>query len=293
MRTPPGGLRPALIAVLAALLLAGPAFSGTPNHRLGIPNLRPGARGADVAALQWLLSGHKPYALSKVKPTLKAYDKGVSGGPQSRTWKAVRAMKFRLGYPGRGQCTSKTIVPSGVHWDANVVGPYFFALLLGHKQRPACWVALSAKRITAAEAGATPKALQLKSFELTKVGIAEPQSYSIFNAYFHLPAEAWCAIFQGYSMAHVKLPLLAPSNPWYVPNIITWGRYHGYLRAAAKVGEMVLYYGDISHIGYVIAINATTGGYTTVEGNWNNRVAVVTHPAFDHLHYFLAVPGVA
>lgn len=285
-------MKKVLLAALAALLLCGPAAASTPNHRLGVPELVPGSRGKDVAALQWLLSGHRPYALTLVKPTLKRYDRGVSGGPDSRTWRAVRAMKFRLGYPGVGQCTAKTIQPHGVHWNSNAVGPYFFSLLLGHKQRPACWVALSAKRVAAAKAGASPKALQLKAFELTKVGIAEPQAYSIFNAYFHLPPEAWCAIFQGYSMVHVNLPLLAPSNPWYVPNIITWGRYHGYLRATAKVGEMVLYYGDISHIGYVIAVDPKTGGYTTVEGNWNNRVGVVSHPAFDHLHYFLAVPGV-
>lgn len=281
-----------LLAAAAALLLCGPAQAATPNHRLGVPTLHPYSRGKDVAALQWLLSGHKPYALTKVKPTLKGYDRGISGSPKSRTWQAVRAMKFRLGYPGRGQCTAKNIRPRGAHWYENTVGPYFFALLLGHKQRPACWVALSAKRIAAAEAGASPMALKLKAFELTKVGIAEPNAYYIFNAYFHLPAEAWCAIFQGYSMVHVGLSLLAPTNPWYVPNIITWGRYHGYLRATAKVGEMVLYYGDISHIGYVINVWPKTGVYETVEGNWNNRVAVVVHSPSDHLHYFLHVPGV-
>jgi hypothetical protein len=41
MRTPPGGLRAALIAVAAALLLAGPAAAGTANHRLGVPDLHP------------------------------------------------------------------------------------------------------------------------------------------------------------------------------------------------------------------------------------------------------------
>jgi len=285
-----------LLAVCAALLVGvtchtPSSAADTANHNLGEPPLTLGSRGPDVAALQWLLSGHKPYAFTSIKPYLTTYDKGVSGGADSRTWKAVRAMKFRLGYPGKNQCTAKTIVPAGVHWFSNTVGPYFFSLLLGHKQRPACWVALSAKRIQQALEGASPKAIELKKYELTKVGIAEPQAYSIFNAYFHLPPEAWCAIFQGYSMVHVNLPLLAAQNPWYVPDIITWGRYNGKLRAAAKIGEMVLYYGDISHIGYVINTDPKTGGYTTVEGNWNNRVAVVQHPAFDHLHYFLAVPG--
>lgn len=289
-------IRRNLIACLVALVVGVSAHTSvaagaTPNHRLGVPPLHPFSRGPDVAALQWMLSGHHPYALTKIKPTLKSYDRGVSGAPNQRTWSAVRKMKFVLGYPGRGQCTAKTIIPHGVHWNENTVGPYFFALLLGHKQRPACWVALSNKRAAAAIAGASPAALRLKGFELSKVGIAEPQAYSIFNAYFHLPPEAWCAIFQGYSMVHVNLPLLAATNPWYVPDIITWGRYHGLLRKDAKVGEMVLYYGDISHIGYVIGTNPKTGGYTTVEGNWNNRVAVVPHPAYDHLHYFLAVPG--
>lgn len=299
-----------LLALIAAVGLAGApvAHAATPNHRLGTPELRVNATGPDVAAMQWMLSGHRPYALSKIKPTLKTYDKGISGPASSRTWKAVRDMKFRLGYPGGGQCTAKTIVPAGVHWNSNSAGPYFFALLLGHKQRPACWVALSAKRIARAEAGATAAAMQLAAFELRQIGTQEtgcstcnigttkgPGGYSVndFEAYFSLRGLQWCAIFQGFSMRHVGLPLLAASNPFYVPDIITWGRYHGYLRAAAKVGEFVLYYGDISHIGYVIAVSPKTGQYLTVEGNWNNQVAHVMHPAFDHLHYFLAVPRLA
>jgi hypothetical protein len=283
----------AIAATAVALLapsLAQARSHTTANHRLGVPELRHYSRGTDVAALQWLLSGHKPYAISKIKPTLHRYDKGVSGGRDSRTWKSVRAMKFRIGYPGIGQCTHT--LPR-MRWDVDAAGPYFFSLLLGHKHWPACWVALAAKRIAAAEAGATPKAFQLRAFELTKVGIAEPQAYWIFNSYFHLPPEAWCAIFQGYSEVHVGLSLLAPSNPWYVPNIITWGRYHGYLRATAKIGEFVLYYGDISHIGYVIGTDPVTGSYTTVEGNWRNQVGVVVHSRLDHLHYFLAAPRLA
>ena len=290
-----------IFGVILGVALNAATGSGSQKHAAAVRTdawpLHHGAtfkvdsRGPRVATLQYLLRDPRPAqnAFTKVKGTLKphTFTRGIYDLPTAR---ALIAYKFRIGYPARGQC--------GAHsseWRVTKVGPYFFELLRGHRNRPACWVAVAAKRLAAAVAGATPAALKLKAIELTQVGVYEPLAYYRYNNYFGLPFEAWCAIFQGWSMRHItpQLPLLAPTNPWYVPNIINWGRSRGYLTATAKVGEWVLYYGDISHIGYVISVDPKTGFYWSVEGNYANHVAQVQHSPYDHLHYFLAVPGVA
>lgn len=244
------------------------------------------SRGPRVALLQFLIRNPRPKAnvFTRVTGTLKrgTFTKGLYG---HSTAAAVVAYKFRIGVPARGQCGAKSS-----EWRATQVGPYFISILRGRK-RPACWVAVAARRLAAAKAGATPEALKLKNIELSQVGVYEPEAFARYNGYFHLPAEAWCAIFQNWSRVHIGLPVLGAQNPWYVPSIIAWGQAHGYLIARAEVGEFVLYYGDISHIGYVIKVDPKTGYYWTVEGNWASHVAEVQHSPYDHLHYFLAIPG--
>ena len=282
-------------SLIACLLLGSPAVAAA-HTRTDAWNLHhsttvaKSSRGPRVAELQYLLRDPRPpqNVFTKVKGTLKprTFTVGLDDHP---TAAATVAYKFRIGYPARGQCGKRTNT-----WRSTQVGPYFIGLLRGAKQRPACWVAVAAKRIAAAVPGATPLALHLKSLELSQVGVSEPLAYYRYNYYFHLAyGLPWCAIFQNYALEHVGHSRLGASNPFYVPSIIDWGRAHGYLSARAKVGEFVLYYGDISHTGYVIAVDPKTGFYWTVEGNWANRVAQVNHSPYDHLHYFLAVPGIA
>lgn len=271
-----------IAALLSLLVFAAPASAKAPRCNEswylhpGTVTTR-GSCGQRVKDLQWLLAGHKPNAYTKIKPTFKGDPNGAYG---ARTKAAVLAYKWRFGYPAR---LAKS----------PLVGPYFFSLLENQQKRPVLWVALAARRLKTAEAGATPSALKLKRYELTQVGFHEGsrQVNSYFD-YFHLPRNLqWCAIFQGYSMRHVGLLLFQNANPWYVPSIIEWGRGHGWLFAKAKVGSFVLYYGDISHIGYVVAVDLF--GYSTVEGNWNNQVGHVHHTWTDHLRYFLRIPGLA
>ena len=56
-------MKKVLLAVLAALLLCGPASAGRHD---ALP-LHQGSAGPRVAALQWLLAGHRPNVFTKVK----------------------------------------------------------------------------------------------------------------------------------------------------------------------------------------------------------------------------------
>lgn len=254
------------------------------------------SRGPRVALVQFLIRDPRPKAnaYAGVKGTLKkgSYTPGFYGQP---TAKAVVAYKFRIGVPARGQCQNKNVRIRGVYWDNATVGPFFVNLIRGKTARPACWVAIAAKRLARAEAGATKAALTLKAYELYLIhrGVTEnygPNQGSFLNViegYFGFRGQPWCAIFQDYALRHTGLPILPGSNPFYVPAIIDWGRQNLKLVATARVGEWVLYYGDISHIGYVIGVDPKTGYYRTYEGNWNSRAGEVYHSPYDHLHYFL------
>jgi hypothetical protein len=243
------------------------------------------SRGVRVATLQYLLRDPRPKenVYDKVKGTLKprTFTRGIFDAP---TAKAVVAYKYRLGYPARGQCSS-----SRNQWDRAEVTPFFFSLLEGKLERPTCWVAVAAVRLKSLEAGATDNALKLKAVELSQLGVYGGYRYT---SYFNLPSYlAWCAIFQNWGLVHAGLPTLAAfgaANPWYVPSIIQMGHDHGWLNAKAKVGAFVAFYGDISHIGYVVKVLAS--GYVSIEGNWGGRVAEVYHPWNDHLRYFVWVP---
>lgn len=258
------------------------------------------SRGPRVAMLQFLIRNPRPKAnvFRSITGTLKphTFTRGIFDRP---TALAVIKYKFAIGVPGKGQCTSGTEKmrgPSGIRWDNAAVGPYFIQILEGKKNRAPCWIALAAKRRAEVASGVTPTAAKLVAFEKSQLGISEPYAYTKYNGYFHLPIEAWCAIFANYSLVHIGLPRLGAINPWYVPSIIDWGRHGGsglyagsYLTGVAKVGEFALYYGDISHIGLVVSVSKD-GSYRTIDGNWGNRVAGPNYRGASYpLHYFLAL----
>jgi hypothetical protein len=278
-----------LFAALAALIFCAPAQARTdawPLHH-GTTAAR-SSRGPRVAELQYLLRNPRPRqnVWGKVKGTLQpgTFTDGIY---DLATARAVIAWKYRVGFPSRGQCGSKVD-----EWRQTKVTPWFIHLVTSGSGRPYCWVAVAAKRIAKAERGATPLALKLASFELGQVGTWGSYRYA---TYFGLPTWwQWCAIFQNYSRVHVNLGRFPSPDPWSVPYLIGMGQAHvngDWLSAVAKVGEWVLYYGDISHIGYVIKVDQN-GYYWTVEGNYGNHVAEVHHSPYDHLHYFLVDPQV-
>lgn len=285
------------LAGCLCLLLSRPAYAATddwPLHFSSTPKHT--SRGPRVALTQFLIRDPRPKqnAFSGIKGTLKqgAYTPGYYGAVTAR---AVVAYKFRMGIPAHGQCQNRQVRLHGIYWDNAAVGPLFIALLRGKTPRPACWVAVAAKRLARAESGATKVALTLKAYELYLIRRGINESYgsnqgpflNIMERYFGFRGQPWCAILQDYALIHVGLPKLPGINPFFVPEIINWGRRNLKFDATARVGEWVLYYGDISHIGYVIRVNPKTGFYWTYEGNWNSRAAEVYHSPYDHLHYFL------
>jgi len=321
VKTPKHLLVSALLALIVAFAAAPGAFAATaPKAKTpvsGTSTAKPkpatdawplhhgktfklSSRGPRVAMLQFLIRNPRPKAnvFKAITGTLKphTFTKGIYDRP---TALAVIKYKFAIGVPGKGQCTTgpeKMRGPSGIRWDNAAVGPYFIQILEGKKNRAPCWIALAAKRRAEVASGVTPLAAKLVAFEKSQLGVAEPYAYTKYNGYFHLPIEAWCAIFANYSLVHIGLPRLGAYNPWYVPSIIDWGRHGGsgvyrgsYLTGVAKVGEFALYYGDISHIGLVVSVSKD-GSYRTIDGNWGNRVAGPNYRGHSYpLHYFLAL----
>jgi hypothetical protein len=265
--------------------------------------LHPGSVGPRVAGWQWMISGHCPnrYAVrcgGKVKPTLHRYTAGVFG---ARTKAATVALRYRLGFPAKGQCGAKAskLVPE--------VGPWFWALLRGSRDahgrliatRPVCWIALAASRARVADVSKpTPLALSIRSWELAQVGTHEtcggscnrgsvpgPGGWSVdrIEAAFGLRGLAWCEIFQelGFRIAGYS-PIPFSSSPFAViPSYREWAG-KGWTGAVPQVGSLMVWLGDAGHIGYVADVDADSAGHlhgiTTVEGNASDGVRIRHYP---------------
>jgi hypothetical protein len=298
------GLRPALIACLVGLVLAVPV----PAHAAARPdawNLHPGSHGPRVVALQWLENGGKPYAFTEVKPTFKYATNGSFG---ARTKAATTAMKFRIGYPRKGQCGAKAdlVVPS--------TGPQFFAILKGKQKRPACWVALAAARVRAIVAAQPSKtALAVKAWEISQLGVNEQPygsnrgpriSYSAdgvtaYQASTGAYGAAWCVSFQQAAFIQVGYGRFADGTAgvyyaadYYAARNMTF--------AKPKVGSLVAFITYSSrgyrvpgtgHMGLVVAVQANSFTYTA--GNDSNGVREHTISDGSRPYLFIRLPNVA
>ena len=266
-----------LAASFAALLAASgsPAVAARCNDHW---NLHPGSCGQRVNDLQWLLAGHRPNVFNKVKPTFKFDPNGAYG---ARTKAAVRAYKYRIGYP----------TPI-----SDQVGPYFFALLKGKVQRPASWVANAARRVKAVVPGATPLALRIKQIEVSQLGAAET-SYNrgpvvdAYQRYFGVLGLAWCVIFQQWAFAHAGYAPPFADRSFGVFYVVDWARHRGYLNAKPKVGSLVAFLNGLGHMAYVVKVTAS--GYVTIAGNESNRVNETYHAFSDRARVFIYLPKVA
>jgi hypothetical protein len=291
--TPHGGLLPALVTLLATIAIASASPATAATRHDSYP-LHGGSAGTRVAAVQWLVSGHRQNVFTKVKPTLKRYTAGVYG---ARTKAAVKAYKFRIGYPAAGQCPS-TRKSTTVNDTASV---QFVSILEGRKQRPVCWVAVAQQRLKLVEPGATKLALVIKAIEISQLGHHERSwncgpTINGYFAFFGLPCGlAWCEIFQAWAFAkagYVPVPFaLGAVSPFGVISTEQWFKPKGVLNAKAKVGSLVAFLDDGGHIGFVTKVTAS--GYSTVEGNEGDAVKQVWHPWNDRLRIFIDLPGVA
>jgi hypothetical protein len=290
-------------AIAAAALAAPPVLAGQAHvsahaavhtiQRDAWP-LHGGSVGPRVAGWQWMISGHCPnrFAVAcggKVKPTLHRYTPGVDG---PRTKSGTIALRYRLGFPAKGQCGAKASKL------VSTVGPWFWALLRGQRDkhghliatRPACWVGLAQSRVELLDkTQPTPLALEIANWEIHQVGTREygwntgtvkgPGGWSIndLEAHFHLYALAYCEIFQEDAFdvnGYKPIPFAPAPIAYSVIPTYQWAAAHGYASAKPQIGSLMAWIGDAGHIGYVVAIDADSAGnvhgYTTVEGN--------THP---------------
>jgi hypothetical protein len=310
MRTPHrGGLPPAITALLAAAAAFLAPVPAVAAHRPACPTVRQqfplhaGSCGQHVADLQWVLGGHRPYVFRQVKPTFKGKPNGSYG---ARTKHDVLAMKYRIGYPAKGQCGAKTTLLR------DTTSRYFFFILEGKAKRPTCWVALAAERVKGAvRVGPTVAALRIKQLELSQLGVHEipdgsnrgPRisytsgGYGPYQGSTGAFGEAWCASFANWALKQVTGHIIPAALPAYVPSIAEWAQARNLLAAKPKVGSFVIFLSsnlqlvNAFHIGYVIHVTGT--GLETVEGNEGNAVREVWRPFAGNHMVYVNVPGVA
>jgi hypothetical protein len=309
-----GGLLPALIALLAAAAAAFLApVPAVAAHRLACPTVRQqfplhaGSCGQHVADLQWILGGHRPYVFRQVKPTFKGKPNGSYG---ARTKHDVLAMKYRVGYPAKGQCGAKTTLLR------DTTSRYFFFILEGKAKRPTCWVGLAAERVKGAvRTGPTRTALAIQKLEVAQLGVAEQPGdgryntnrgprisyssagYGPYQGSTGAYDEAWCASFAEWALIRVTGHGFGSTNDAYVPTIAEYAQARNLLAAKPRVGSFVIFLSsnlqlvNAFHIGYVVRVTAT--GVQTIEGNEGNAVREVWRAyAANHMVY-VNVPGVA
>lgn len=260
--------------------------------------------GDRVKAIQWLLSGKKPSVYTKTKPTFHWAPNGLYG---ARTKSAVRAMKYRIGYPAKGQC--------GAHRTAltTTTSQHLIRLLEGKAQRPRCWVGLAADRIKGVVVpGATKRALAIKTLELSQLGVHEipdgsnrgPRiSYASggFGPYQGSTGAyglAWCSSFADWALKRITGHGFGSANDAYVPTVVEYAQARGWLQAKPRLGSFVVFLtssGQLAsayHIGYVISLVGSSG-VMTIEGNAGNAVREVYRRFSVYRMIYVDVPGVA
>jgi hypothetical protein len=304
-------LVPVLLALLALLLeLLMPTRAIAAKRHDPYP-LHSGSSGPRVAALQWLLAGHRPSVFTKTKPTFKGRPNGYYG---ARTKAAVKAMKYRIGFPKAGECqlgkTSTYVTDSA--------GVLLIEILEGKKQRPRCWVAIAAKRIQGTVVpGATVIALAIKRLELSQLGVHEIPDGSNRGPCISISCRLgdlgefgpyqgstgaygapWCASFGDWALKRIAGHGFGSANDAYVPTIAEYAQARGWLQAKPTVGSFVIFLSadrllvNAYHIGYVIKLVGSSG-IETVEGNYADAVHEVYRTFQANPMIYVDVPGVA
>jgi hypothetical protein len=310
---PPGRLQRALAGlalVAASLLLLVPSGHGAATRGDGWP-LHAGSHGARVTDLQWLLAGHRPYKFTQVKPTFKAKPNGELG---ARTKTAIREMKYRIGYPVAGQCGARGSMVTVQ------TGPQFFSILKGKTKRPACWVALAAKRVKAVNVGPTALAVKARAYEqqLLAHGIIETPTASNAGPCISrscldpmlgtIPALqsatgaydlAWCVSTQQTVLRAIGYGTFAGDTA-NVYQAVDYAAARNWLSAKPKIGALVAFidydsHGNripgTGHLGFVAKVEASS--FTYIAGNDANRVNEHTIPDGSRSYAFIYLPGLA
>jgi hypothetical protein len=274
-----------VLAALTAVLVAtaGPAqpsglrgLSSAVSVSLHAP-LRAGDRGQKVRDLQWLLSGHRP---SVYRHSVHPYGGRIDGVYGPRTQKAVRAAKWRLGYPSNAL-------------DGRA-GNQLFELLLGKRARPLEWIGRASKRVHAAIEGQTACSRRIAAVARAELGVHEIPDGSndgprirVYQAVTGAYHAAWCASFSQYVLKAAGIGTIADRSAG-VFYIASWAHRHTMLHALPKPGSLVIYLKNLGHMGVVERVTST--GFYSIEGNSSNAVRRRWHRTGDKHTVFVWLP---
>jgi len=239
--------------------------------------LEVGDRGQRVKDLQWLLAGNPPSVYK-----IKSYRGRIDGVFGRSTWRAVKGMKWRLGYP------------SG--WLDGRAGPQLVRILTGKEARPLKWIGRASARAKqrAQGVGSTLCARAAVRLANSQVGVSEvpygsnrgsqvAKYQSVTGAY----GLAWCASFAQWVLKRSGFGTIAGRSAAVYP-IVAWAHRQAWVHARAKVGAVVAFLTWQGHMGVVTAVSRR--GFTTVEGNSSNGVRRRWYPHGYRSAVFIWVP---
>lgn len=255
-----------LAATLAALVFSAAAAASTtyvPLHRY--------SHGPRVCNLQHLLKGRKP----SIHPHLKTYHGKVDCHFGPRTVKAVVRMKFLLGFPKHDLHGRR----------GGIAGVYFHALLVDKKvKRPISWIARAAKRqarLRRLVSSTSACQRRVVGYANSQVGASEVplgsnwgpkvEMYQSVTGAYHAP---WCVSFAQWVLwrAHIGPVANRTAGAVYLRN---WAYSKGLLRSHPEPGTIAVWIYSEQHASIVTAVRGSS--YTTVDGNWADRVSRVRH----------------
>lgn len=261
-----------LLALSAALAAsgasAGPAspagLSTAASASLHAP-LRLGDHGQRVADLQWLLAGHRP---SVYRRTVHPYRGRIDGVYGPRTAAAVKAAKWRLGYPSR-------LIDRRA-------GRQLFEFLHGKRARPLGWIGRASKRIKSVISSQSACSNRIIGAARAELGVHESpwgsndgarvRVYQSVTGAYHAP---WCASFIQYVLRRANVGTIADRSAG-VFYIVSWAHRRTLVHAQPRPGSLVAYMHNLGHIGVVESV--TSRGFTTIEGNASDAVRRRWHP---------------
>lgn len=267
-----------LAALLSLLVVAGPAAAAKTNPS----QLHLGSNGQRVKDIQYLLSGHSP---SVYRKTIHPYRGRVDGVYGPATVRAVKAAKYRLGYPMRG-VNGRT-------------GKQLFQFLLGKRARPLLWIGRASRRVHAAIAGQSSCSRRVTSLERSQLGVHEVpwgsndgprvRVYQGSTGAYRAP---WCASFQEWSHINSGLGHIPGRNKAYVPSIVASAHAQANVHALPRPGALVIYLRELwgerveyYHIGMVERV--TKSGFYSIEGNSGDAVRRRFHSTGYRLSVFI------
>jgi hypothetical protein len=101
-----------------------------------------------------------------------------------------------------------------------------------------------------------------------------------YSRYFGAGCVAWCGFFISWCFDTSASGNRDRRVPWSSPgltrSIYDWGRTNGALVSTPRSGDIHIH-GDMSHSGIVRGANSATGAFTSIDGNWSDRVSYITN----------------